>query len=69
MAVHYLIPPISNVSGSNVNIDATEFFESIEVGKGQLTVNIYNGFPIELRDMIYSKKIKIREQLLSRILS
>ncbi len=50
------IPPIPDSYGGESKIDATNYFETVEVKTGSLTAHIHNGLPIELQNVIVSLK-------------
>jgi len=53
------IPSLSSSSGGVVDFDATNMFESVEVLSGYIEMNVSNGLPIELTDIVFVFRNKI----------
>lgn len=47
------VPALSNIASGPIAIDASSLFQSVDVMDGDVTMNVYNGFPIELTDAVY----------------
>jgi hypothetical protein len=58
------IPPLSGISTGDVNIDATSFFESATFVDGKLKLEISNGFPIELDNLIFNLRNKTDQAII-----
>lgn len=52
------IPPVNNLSSTDQEIDATEFFESAELDSGYLDLQVANGFEVDITDVIFRMKNK-----------
>lgn len=52
------IPPVSNLSNTDQEIDATEFFESADLDSGFLDLRVVNGFEVDITDVIFRMKNK-----------
>jgi len=52
------VPAINNQTTAPISFDASNLFENVDVKKGIMNMSINNGFPIELRDVIYNLKNK-----------
>lgn len=57
-----VIPALNDISSGDVDINATSFFESATFIDGKLKLEIHNGFPIEITDIIMSVKNKNDKQ-------
>ena len=45
------IPPINNISGNTIPVDANEYFETMNLISGAIEVQIYNGLPFDITDV------------------
>lgn len=53
------IPAISNLSSFDRELDATDFFEEALLDGGYLDIEVRNGFPVDITDLIYRLKNKV----------
>ena len=47
------IPPVENLPASNFPIDASEYFEEMNLDEGAVVLSFHNGFPIDIENMKY----------------
>ena len=45
------IPPINNIAGDTVSVNANEYFETMDLISGIIEVKIYNGLPFDITDV------------------
>ena len=59
------IPPVTNLSTGDNNIDATQFFQAADLEAGFIDLTLQNGLPIDISNLVFQVKNKIDQQVVA----